>query len=99
MEIRLEDHDKKGRAVAIDSSSEIAEMTYSKAGTKQIIINHTEVDEGRRGESIGRKLLDVIVEYARKNEKKIIPLCPYAKSEFDKDTTISDVLRPFRIKN
>ena len=98
MKIILEDLEKKGRAVAIEKDNEVGEMTYSKAGTRQIIINHTEVVESMQGKGIGRQLRDVIVDYARRNQKKIIPLCPFAKSEFDKDTTIHDVLRPLRTK-
>jgi hypothetical protein len=32
------------------------------------------------------------VEYARENGIKIIPLCPFAKSVFDKTPEIRDVL-------
>ena len=98
MEIRLEDYDEKGRAVVLVNDQEVGEMTYSKAGTRQIIINHTEVKAFMQGEGIGRKLLDVIVDFARENELKIIPLCPFAKSEFDKDESIHDVLRPLKMK-
>ena len=98
MEIKLEELEKRGRAMATENEKVVAEMTFTKAGTRQIIINHTEVSESCQGRGIGRQLLDVIVQYARNNEKKIIPLCPFARSEFDKDTTIHDVLRPLRTK-
>ncbi|NNF34796.1 MAG: N-acetyltransferase [Saprospiraceae bacterium] len=93
MQIKLEEQESKGRAIATDNNSAIAEMTFTKVGTKQIIINHTEVNESAQGQGIGRQLLDVIVTYARDNQKKIIPLCPFAKSEFDKDDSIHDVLK------
>jgi predicted GNAT family acetyltransferase len=32
------------------------------------------------------------VEYARANDFKIIPLCPFAKSVFDRTADIHDVL-------
>ena len=70
-----------------------AEMTYSVAGPQMIIIDHTEVGEDYRGQGIGRRVLDALVEKARKEEFKIMPLCPYARSEFQKDPSIRDVMR------
>ncbi|MCL4113420.1 UNVERIFIED_CONTAM: hypothetical protein GTU68_051223 [Idotea baltica] len=68
-------------------------MTYSKAGPQLWIINHTEVSEQLRGKGAGRQLLDAIVAKARAEEIKILPLCPFAKSVFEKDPSIRDVLR------
>ena len=52
-----------------------------------------DVSEDYRGQGIGRQLLDKVVEFAREKNLKIIPLCPYAKSVFDKEPSIADVLR------
>ncbi|MEG0283944.1 MAG: GNAT family N-acetyltransferase [Erysipelotrichales bacterium] len=83
----------KNRFYLEDNEVEIAEMTYSVAGEKMIIIDHTHVEETYKGQSLGRKLLDEVVAFARKEEKKIIPLCPYAKAQFEKDESIRDVLK------
>ena len=57
------------------------------------IIDHTDVSEDYRGQGIGRQILDKVVAFALEKNLKIIPLCPYAKSVFDKDPSIADVLR------
>lgn len=93
IEVKLEEAGSKGRAYIEEAAATAAEMTYSLAGTHLIIIDHTEVNNDYRGQGLGRKLLNKIVHMARENEKKILPLCPYAKSVFDKDSKISDVLR------
>lgn len=90
--VQLKIDDSKGKAFIGDYDSPLAEMTFSMAGEKMMIIDHTEVSEGLRGQGIGRKLLNVIVEKARQEKIKILPLCPYAKSVFDKDESIRDVL-------
>ena len=88
------DEGETGGRVFIEQNRELlAEMTYSKAGDRLIIIDHTDVDESLKGQGIGRLLLDVIVSMIRRQGKKIIPLCPYAKSVFDKDSSIRDVLQ------
>lgn len=69
-----------------------AMMTFVFAGENKIIIDHTEVKPGNEGKGFGKKMVVKAVEYARANNIKIIPLCPFAKSVFDKVPEFSDVL-------
>ena len=69
----------------------LAQMTYTVAGTR-VIIDHTDVDDRLRGTGMGRKLVDAAVQWARKENARLMPLCPYAKSVFDKTPDYSDVL-------
>jgi uncharacterized protein len=81
--------------IADDNSTKgkhLAEMTYVYAGETKIIVDHTDVDESLKGQGVGRMLLSSLVEYVREKGLKVIPLCPYAKSQFDKDESIRDVL-------
>lgn len=74
------------------SGQRLAEMTYSRTNPTLIIIDHTAVDESLRGQGVGRQLLDALVAWVRAGGIKVVPLCPYAKSQFDKDATLRDVL-------
>ncbi|MBP2097892.1 GNAT family N-acetyltransferase [Enterococcus rivorum] len=76
-----------------DEGLEIGEMTWSEAGEKLLIIDHTYVDPAYRGQKLAEKLVLKGVEKARKERKQIIPLCPFAKKEFDEKKEYSDVLR------
>ena len=67
-------------------------MTYVWAGANKIIIDHTEVDDSLRGQGAGKSLVMEAVNFARAEKIKILPLCPYAKSVFDKTEEIRDVL-------
>lgn len=69
----------------------LAEMTYTVAGSR-VIIDHTTVDDALRGTGAGKKLVEAAVQWARAENVKIIPLCPFAKSVFDKTPAYSDVL-------
>lgn len=73
-------------------SERIAEMTYSRTNPTLIIIDHTHVDERLKGQGVGRQLLDALVAWARETKTKVVALCPFAKSQFDKDPSIRDVL-------
>lgn len=92
MLIKNEETGSKGAFIAYEEGHKIGEMTYSIAGIDKIIIDHTEVDPEQKGKSIGKLLLQKVVEYARDNNIKIIPLCPFAKTMFDKNVDIRDVL-------
>ncbi len=91
-EVKLTINDKKGFFhIDIDGKQE-AKMTFVFAGDNQIIIDHTEVNPGNEGKGFGKKMLTKAVGYARENGIKIIPLCTFAKSVFDKVPEFRDVL-------
>ncbi len=81
----------KGAFVWMEDGKRLAEMTYTVAGSR-VIIDHTQVDYSLRGKGIGAKLVRAAVEWARQENVKLMPLCPYAKSVFDKTPDYSDVL-------
>ncbi len=93
MNIQLEQTESKGAFYVEENNVRLAEMTFSKAGTDTIIIDHTEVSEALKGTGAGKKLVTEAVEYARKNKLKIIPLCPFAKSVFERTSEFADVLK------
>ena len=84
---------KNRLALFNDEQQEIGEMTWSDAGPDIMIIDHTFVDPAYRGQKLAEKLVYTGVELARRDGKKIIPLCPYAKKEFEKKPEYQDVLR------
>lgn len=86
--------EEKDRFVLLnDDNQEVGEMTWSNAGTEMMIIDHTYVDEAYRGQKLAEQLVLNGVEKARREGKKIIPLCPFAKKEFDTKPEYGDVLR------
>lgn len=70
----------------------LAEMVYSSPAPQKMIIEHTEVDASLEGKGVGKELLATAVAYARKQQMKIIPLCPFARAMFDKTPAYADVL-------
>ncbi len=74
------------------AGARVAELTYSRVSPSVVMLDHTEVSDSLRGQGAGRQLLDAAVQWARQHQTKFIPVCPFAKSQFDKDPTIADVL-------
>lgn len=92
MDIKFEQSGAKGSFYVEENGARLAEMSFSKAGDHRIIIDHTEVSDALRGKGAGKQLVKAGVEYARKNSLKILPLCPFAKSVFQRVPEFRDVL-------
>ncbi len=92
MEIKHLINDKNGSFFIEENGNQIAVMTIVFAGETKFIIDHTEVQPGNEGKGLGKLLLNAVVNYAREKSYKILPLCPFAKSVFDKTTNYNDVL-------
>jgi uncharacterized protein len=72
------------------NGARLAEMTYTVAGSR-VIIDHTRVDDALRGTGTGAKLVQAAVEWARTQNVRLLPLCPFAASVFDKHADYADV--------
>jgi uncharacterized protein len=92
MEIQHDEHGRKG-AFYIDEDGEwVAELSYVRTGENTMVIDHTEVDEKFRGESIGTDMVAAAVAFARENGLKIRPDCPFAREVIDSTPEFQDVL-------
>jgi len=91
-EIELEESGSKGRYVLRGPDGAEAELTFTRVGDKQLIIDHTGVPDAFRGQGAGLRLVTRAVEDARAAGKKIIPLCPFAAAQFRRHKEWEDVL-------
>lgn len=91
-EVQLHLTDKNGYFFIEGEGVMQAQMTFVFAGSERMIIDHTEVQPGNEGKGYGKQMVSAAVEYARANGIKIIPLCPFAKSVFDRVPEFRDVL-------
>ena len=87
-----EDGATRGRyVVAIDGHE--AELTYSKLGDSgNVIADHTGVPDELGGRGVGSALVRYLVDDARANGFRIMPLCPFVKAQHGKHPEWSDVM-------
>lgn len=86
---------KKGiKSFYVGDSEEnpLAEMAFVISGESLIIIDHTYVSDELNGQGVGKLLLKELVDWVRKENKKIIPLCPYAKAQMEKNKEYHDMI-------
>ena len=82
----------KGLFFIESEGNKVAEMVYSMPSPDKMIIEHTEVNQELRGRNIGYGLVQAAADYARKNNIKIVPLCPFVNALFKKKPEFADVL-------
>ena len=91
MKIEHEHSGHRGAFVWMEDGERLAVMTYTVAGSR-VIIDHTDVDDRLRGKGAGKQLVKSAVEWARADKVQLMPLCPFARSVFEKTPDYSDVL-------
>jgi predicted GNAT family acetyltransferase len=82
--IQFEDQGSKGRYFIRIKDQTAAELTISIADSKLWIIDHTSVNDDYRNKGFGERLVEKTVLDAIAVGAKILPLCPFARSLFDK---------------
>ena|ERR1017187_2879010 len=65
----------------VDGEEKIAEMTIAVSGN-DLTVYHTEVLPKAEGKGLAKKLLASMADYARKNNLKVVALCPYVHAQF-----------------
>jgi predicted GNAT family acetyltransferase len=65
----------------MDGDERIGEMLISISG-KEMTVYHTEVVPKAEGKGLAKQMLNEMVAYARKNNLKVIALCPYVHAQF-----------------
>lgn len=91
MEIRHDEHDKKGSFLIEENGEQLGRLDY-KSSPGRITIYHTEIDKSLRGEGLGQDLVGSAVKFARENSLRIVATCPYAKKLIEETPEFRDVL-------
>ncbi|HEX5170479.1 MAG TPA: GNAT family N-acetyltransferase [Cyclobacteriaceae bacterium] len=80
IQVRLNENGR-GAFIIEDNGEQLAEMEIGISGGN-LIVYHTEVNERLKNQGIAVTLLDTMVDYARKNHLKVVPLCPFVSAQF-----------------
>lgn len=91
-EIRRETRDGAGRYVFEKDGIE-AELTYSVAAPGVISADHTGVPDAFRGQGVGLRLAQRMVEDARAEGQKIIPRCSFIAAQARRHKDWADVIQ------
>ncbi|MBM7066908.1 GNAT family N-acetyltransferase [Actibacterium sp. 188UL27-1] len=91
-QITREHGEAKGRYTLVIDGHE-AELTYSITSPTLIIADHTGVPDALRGTGAGLMLVKRLVEDARAEGVKIVPLCPFVNAQRRRHPDWADVFQ------
>ena len=74
-----------GGFYVLDGAEQLGEMVVSISAS-DLTVYHTEVPAKAEGKGYAKKMLNAMVNYARTNNLKVIPLCPYVHAQFKRHT-------------
>lgn len=93
MKLSFEEIEQKGYLIAEDGNKKAGIMTITiPKNETRFIIDHTDVKPEYKGQGVGLKMLEYIVQEAREQHFTIRALCPFADKMFEKHAELRDVL-------
>lgn len=90
-EIKHKESDRRGMFYLEDEKGITSELTYDIRDNGILVIDHTETRPALEGKGLASQLVRKTVEYARENNFKVDPLCPFAEVQFDLNKEYQDV--------
>lgn len=90
--IRHEQNVRTGIFYLNHQCERVAFLAYFENPEGVLLLNHTYVSPVLRGQNIASKLVEAVVVYARKQDLKLLPVCPYVVKWFEKNPDESDLL-------
>lgn len=93
VKIEREEADGQGRYVGrINGVEGEAEITFTRRGPALISADHTGAPDTMKGTGAAMALVTFMIEDARANGFKIIPVCPYVQAQYRKHPEWADVM-------
>ena len=77
---------------ACTEPAQVGEMTYQRPTPQRMIIDHTRVFDGFEGKGIARQMVLAAVDFARANNRRIVPVCSYAQAFLIRTDEYKDIL-------
>ncbi len=87
---------KKGENMFFVGEDELnpeAYVSYIVDDEGDLIIDSTEVANQLSGQGIGSTLVNMVVEYAKDEDKKIVPQCPFARAVMEREEETKQMIK------
>ena len=79
------------RRFELDAGGHVAFSNYKREG-KTLTVMHTEVPPTLKGKGIGSALVRGVLDLARAQDMKVVPLCPFVAAYIAKHPDYADLL-------
>ncbi len=76
---------------AVHRGVHVGEITFVRVGGDKLIIDYTRVDAEYRNANIGLNLVRAACDFARRQGRRVITICPFARAMFNRYAEFDDV--------
>ena len=70
-----------------------AYVSYKVDDDGDLIIDSTEVANQLSGQGVGSTLVNMVIEYAKDEDKKIVPECPFARAVMEREEDTKKMIK------
>ena len=91
-EISLKDNTELNR-FELEIEGITAFLEYKRSGDWLFLI-HTEVPEAMEGKGVGSAIIQKTLQYAKDNNYKIVPICPFVQSFLKRHPEWNEIVAP-----
>jgi len=87
---------KKGENMFFIGEDELnpeAYVSYKVDDDGDLIIDSTEVANQLSGQGVGSTLVNMVIEYAKDEDKKIVPECPFARAVMEREEDTKKMIK------
>ncbi|MFC3418069.1 GNAT family N-acetyltransferase [Salinicoccus hispanicus] len=79
--------------VGEDELNPEAKIVFSVDDDQDYVVQETQVNDELGGQGVGNQLVETMAEFAQQEERKIVPLCPFAKDVMEKDDSMKQLIK------
>jgi predicted GNAT family acetyltransferase len=91
-------HNEAHHRFEVVEGDSLAVALYQREGSL-IIFTHTEVPKEFEGKGVGSALAKTALNYARDNDLKVLPLCPFIRSYIERHAEYQPLVTKARFKD
>ena len=87
---------KKGENMFFVGEDELnpeAYVSYKVDDDGDLIIDSTQVANQLSGQGVGSTLVNMVIEYAKDEDKKIVPECPFARAVMEREEDTKKMIK------
>lgn len=88
MDYEIKEENRK--LILRENNFDAAYLKYSEDEDKDYIIESIFVDEKYRGKGLAKIIFDEFIKKVKKENRKVIPICSYAKAQFEKREALEE---------
>jgi hypothetical protein len=85
-------HNEQQRRFELVIDGHVAKAEYRRDGDDTLVFHHTLVPDALRGQGLAGKVVKAGLDYARKHNLKVVPMCSYVATYIERHPEYQQLL-------